>query len=422
MKLNRLNIIIFIGFLAIVGVLVMQVLTLDQAYAFERNEMSEKIHFALRDVVHRIYNDNKSEIPITNQVKKVTDDYYIVNVNDVFEANVLEYYLKNEFEKVKLETDFEYAIYDCSSEKMMYGNYISVTQKKVGKCENCFTKKEGYTYYFAVRFPKIKYSYVSSLRNYWIYTGILLLVLVIYVYSILILLKQKKYTELQADFINNMTHEFKTPLASILIASNYANTQNEIKDNPKLSKYIQIIINQSNKLNQHIERILNVAKSDGKWVDIEKSDLSLTDTITLVKENAILKTNNQEIIKFDDKIDYKIKADAFHLYNILYNIIDNSIKYSGENPEINIIIEENKKGLSVRFIDNGSGISDAHIDYVFDKFYRVPRENKKDIEGFGIGLFYVKKIIDLHHWKINMENNIGQGVTVSIFIPKKDIV
>lgn len=422
MKINRLNIIIFIGLIAIIGVLVMQLLTINQAYNFERNEMSEKIHFALRDVVYRIFRDNKSEIPITNQVKKVTEDYYIVNVNDVFEANVLEYYLKNEFEKVKLETDFEYAIYDCGSDKMMYGNYISVSDKKVGKCENCFTKKEGYTYYFAVRFPKLKYSYATSLRNYWIFTGILLLILVTYVYSILILLKQKKYTELQADFINNMTHEFKTPLASILIASNYANSQSEIKDHPKLSKYMQIIINQSNKLNQHIERILNVAKSDGKWVDIEKSPVSLTDTIGLVRENALLKSSHQDSITFDESKKYTVNADSFHLYNIIYNIVDNAIKYSGNDPKIMISIVENKKGIAVQFKDNGSGISSTHIDYVFDKFYRVPRENKKDIEGFGIGLFYVKKIIDLHQWKISMENNTDQGVTVSILIPNKDVL
>src|SRR5690606_30429177 len=109
------------------------------------------------------------------------------------------------------------------------------------------------------------------------YTGVLFLVLVIYVYSVLLLLKQKKYTELQKDFINNMTHEFKTPLSSILIASNYAVKQQEIESNPKLNKYLKIIIEQSNKLNQHIEKILNVARSDSGFQGIDKKAFNIAD-------------------------------------------------------------------------------------------------------------------------------------------------
>src|SRR5690606_27742414 len=121
-----------------------------------------------------------------------------------------------------------------------------------------------------------------------------------------------------------------------------------------------------------------------------------------------------------DKI--RISADEFHFNNILFNLVDNAVKYCPENPVITIKSLETEKGITLSFSDNGSGISPQHIEYVFDKFYRVPRENKKDIEGFGIGLFYVKKIIDLHHWKISIKNNSTQGITVSILIPKKDIL
>jgi two-component system phosphate regulon sensor histidine kinase PhoR len=248
------------------------------------------------------------------------------------------------------------------------------------------------------------------------------MVLIIYVYSVILLLKQKKYTELQTDFINNMTHEFKTPLSSILIASQYATSQEEIKNNPKLAKYMQIITNQSNKLNHHIERILNVANSDAKWIELEKNVVNLKETIELVKENTLLKSTKKTIILIDVSDTLKINADEFHFSNILFNLVDNAIKYSPEKPEISIQSKETENGITLSFSDNGSGIAPQHIDYVFDKFYRVPRENKKDIEGFGIGLFYVKKIIDLHQWKITIKNNSTKGITVSIFIPKKDIV
>lgn len=427
MKFNKLNIIVFVGLIAIIGVITMQLQLLGQAYSFEKKEVGEKIHFALQDVVNKIYRDNKNELPNTTPIKKVSEDYYVVNVDDVFEADILEYYLKAEFQKVKLEMDYEYAIYDCASDEMMYGEYIASNGREIKgdkqKCEKCFTKRAGLIYYFAIRFPNLKYNYITSLQQYWVYTGVLFLVLIIYVYSVILLLKQKKYSELQKDFINNMTHEFKTPLSSILIASNYAAKQEAIEANPKLNKYLQIIIQQSNKLNQHIERILNVAKSDANLLGLEKKDLNIIDTLELVRENAMLKHDNAVINVISDKPEYHIRADEFHLYNITYNIVENAIKYGTANPEINISANNIAKGLQLQFKDNGPGIPGNHIDYVFDKFYRVPHQGKKEVEGFGIGLFYVKKICELHGWKINIRNNEGQaGLTITITIPKSSIL
>lgn len=424
MKFNTLNIIVFIGLLAIVGVLSMQLVMLNQAYAFEKKELGEKIHFALQDVVNRIYRDNKNELPNATPIKKVSEDYYVVNVNDVFEAEILEIYLQSEFQKVKLDMDYEYAIYDCGSDEMMYGEYVTASGKtRTDKmCEKCFTKREGLVYYFAVRFPQLRYNYINSLQQYWIYTGVLFLVLVIYVYSVFLLLKQKKYTELQKDFINNMTHEFKTPLSSILIASNYASKQQAIENDPKLTKYLKIIIEQSNKLNQHIERILSVAKTESTLVSLEKKQFNVVDTLELVRENASIKFEHAAIGLKSSKPEYILKADEFHFYNIVYNIVENAVKYSEGKPVINIDITEQGKGLALRFTDNGPGIDPEHIDYVFDRFYRVPRANTSEVEGFGIGLFYVKKICELHGWKISIHNNEGKGITITIHIPKSSIV
>lgn len=425
MKFNTLNIIVLIGLLAIVGVLTMQLLMLNQAYTFEKKEMGEKIHFALQDVVNKIYRDNNNELPNQTPIRKVSEDYYVVNVDDVFEAEILEYYLQTEFQKVKLDMDYEYAMYDCGSDEMVYGEYINAAGKASSdktKCEKCFTKREGLVYYFAVRFPQLRYSYITSLQQYWIYTGVLFLVLVIYVYSVLLLLKQKKYTELQKDFINNMTHEFKTPLSSILIASNYAAKQEAIEANPKLNKYLKIIIEQSNKLNQHIERILSVAKTESSLVALEKKNFNVVETLELIKENASLKFEKATVSVQSDKPEYMIKADEFHFYNIAYNIVENAVKYGAENPEVMISVSPEGKGLALRFTDNGPGIHPDHIDYVFDRFYRVPRQNTKDIEGFGIGLFYVKKICELHGWKISIANNDGAGISITIHIPKSSLV
>lgn len=426
MKLTKLNIIVFIGLVAIVGVITMQLVMLNEAYTFAKKDLGEKIHFALQDVTDKIYRDNSSELPTDSPIKKVSEDYYVVNVNDVFEASVLDYYLKNEFLKVKLDMDYEYAIYDCSGDEMVYGEYVNMTGQTVSnenmKCVNCFTKRPGLVYYFAVRFPEMNHSYINTLGQYWIYTAVLFLVLVIYVYSVFLLLKQKRYTELQKDFINNMTHEFKTPLSSILIASNYAAKQHEIEDNPKLNKYLKIIIEQSNKLNQHIERVLSVAKNDSGIGRLEKKPFNIAETLELVKENAGLKFEKAHINLAVAGSSHSVVADEFHVYNILYNIVENAIKYGPATPDIQIRLAPHGKGLVIEINDNGPGIPQEHIDFVFDRFYRVPRENKKDVEGFGIGLFYVKKICELHGWKITLHNKpAGSGLTASIVIPKNSI-
>ncbi|MBD3724514.1 MAG: HAMP domain-containing histidine kinase, partial [Flavobacteriaceae bacterium] len=363
MKINRLNILILFGLIAIIGVIIMQLILLNQAFLFEKKEMENKIHFALQDVVKKIYADNNSSLSITNQIQKVSDNYYIVNVNDVFENNILEHYLKTELNKVKLGQDFEYAIYDCSTDDMVYGNYISSSGEATKKCEDCFTKDNNLIYYFAIRFPHLKQSFYSSLKQYWIFTFVLFLVLIIYVYSVFLLLKQKRYTELQTDFINNMTHEFKTPLSSILIASNYANTQKEISENKKLSKYIQIIIDQSNKLNQHIEQILSVAKTDSHQIQLQKSPVEVVKTIDLIIENCKLKHNTEFDVHSSIQENVTITADSFHFHNLLFNLFENAIKYGNNNIVIKVSLIENVKYFSLIITDNGPGIPEKDLPF-----------------------------------------------------------
>ncbi len=420
MKINKLNSVIFFGLVAIIGVIIMQLLLLNQALDFEKKDLDDKIHFALQDVVSKIYADNETPLPITNQIQKVSDNYYIVNVDDVFENTILEHYLRNEFEKVKLELDYEYAIYDCGTDEMVYGNYISGDNEPQNKCEDCFTKDKDLIYYFAIRFPTLKKSYYSSLNQYWIYTGVLFLVLIIYVYSIFLLLKQKRFTALQNDFINNMTHEFKTPLSSILIASNFANSQKEIKNNPKLSKYMQIIIDQSNKLNQHIEQILSIARTDSHQIQLQKTEVDLYKDLDLIAENILLKHNKPVQFHFADSCHIVVQADAFHFYNILYNIIDNAVKYGVNTPEVSVSVSSKKDQYLLQFTDNGPGIPEKDLPFIFEKFYRVSRKDSEEVEGFGIGLAYVKKICELHHWKIKVKNS-DTGLVTQILIPAKDI-
>ena len=421
MKLSRFNIVIIIGFLAIVGVIIMQLFLINNAHKLAKKDTEDKIFFALQEVLEKLYKDNLTGLLVANQVEKVSGNYFTVNVNYEFENTILEHYLISEFEKNNLDVDFEYAVYNCSSDKMAFSNHINSNGKKEPiKCPNCFTKNPKYTYYFAIRFPDIEQNYFKNLNQYWIFTTVLFLVLIIYVYSVVLMLKQKKYTELQKDFINNMSHEFKTPLASILIASNYVKEQNEIKENPKLKKYNQIVVNQTKRLNEHIEKILYVAKTESKQMLIDKTKFELRPVLELVKDNIQLKYDKEIDIDVITIKKYVLKADEFHIYNILFNLVDNSVKYSGLSPKIEVVFAEINQQLSIQIIDNGCGIPPKDLPFVFDKFYRVTRQDIKNIEGFGIGLSYVKKICDLHRWKIIISNNSDKGIVVTIIINQKD--
>jgi len=419
MKMNKLNSVIVLGLIAIICILIAQLLWTKQAFTLEEKKFSQKAHIALLEVAKKLYEGTNHELPAENPVQKISNDYYIVNIDNDFEPKILEFYLKSEFEKVNLSTDFEYAMYNCQSDEMVYGNYISLTDKNKSSHSVYFPKHKNLIYYFAIRFPNETSYLFSSLRFWFVLSFALIVILLVYVYSIFTILQQKKYSELQRDFINNMTHEFKTPLSSILIASNYLINQSQIKSDDKLTKYTDIIITQSNKLNTHIEKILNIAKSDNSALALEKTKIAVIAVITDVIENVRLKYPESTIEIQATEKEYFIEADLFHFTNIIYNLIDNSIKYCDNVPQIAITLTREKDTIKMAFTDNGIGIAPKNIPFIFDKFFRIPGTKSNEVNGFGLGLYYVKKICTLHHWKISARNNSQSGITITVTIPQK---
>ena len=419
MKINKLNSIILLGLIAIIGILIAQLLWTKEAFTLEQKKLSQKTHIALLEVTKKLYEGTNHELPAQNPVQKIANDYYIVNVDNDFEPDILEFYLKNEFKKMNITTDFEYAMYNCQSDEMIYGNYISLSQNNKAKQSVYFPKHKNLVYYFAVRFPNETSYLFSSMRFWFVLSIALIFILLIYVYSIFTLLQQKKYSELQRDFINNMTHEFKTPLSSILIASKYLIAQNPIKEDKKLLTYTDIIIKQSNKLNHHIEKILNVAKSDYTTLELKPESVLVIPILEETIDNIVLKYP-EAIIKIDTlSNDYKIETDVFHFCNLVYNLLDNAVKYCEEKPEITITLKEEKAALKIAFIDNGIGINNKKISSIFDKFYRIQNSKSNEVAGFGLGLYYVKNICELQNWKIYALNNVEKGVTIHLSIPYK---
>ncbi|MFP3594526.1 sensor histidine kinase [Chryseobacterium sp. SIMBA_038] len=413
MEIKKLNIIITLGFVAIIGILIAQLLWTRQAYNIEDEKFNQTVNIALLEVVEKLSGGKTSFSE--NPVQNISNDYYVVNINNEFHPEVLEYYLKTEFTRLQINTDYVYALYNCQSDRMMYGKYVSKHQESPNMAIK-FPKHKNLVYYFSIRFPDKTTYLISSLRFWYLLTFALIIILLVYVYSIYTIIQQKKFSELQRDFINNMTHEFKTPLSSILLASEALTKQELIKENPKLQTYTSIITDQGYKLNNHIEKILNIAKNDASGLSLKPQKIILLPFIQEIVDTIKQKNENLSIqIEIDSNI--SIIADEFHFTNIIYNILDNSIKYCETKPTIIISSFKDSKGLYLKFKDNGMGIPPKNIPHIFDKFYRVNTKKSDEVNGFGLGLFYVKKIVQQHNWKISVENNKDEGITITLFLP-----
>lgn len=414
MKIKRLNIIITLGFIAIIGILIAQLMWTRQAYNLEDKKFNQKVNIALMEVAEKLSGGKTSYTE--NPVQNIANDYYVVNINNEFHPVVLEYYLKTEFTRFQINTDYVYALYNCHSDKMVYGKYMTSHQESPSNKVINFPKHKNLIYYFSIRFPDKTTYLISSLRFWYLLTFALIIILLVYVYSIYTIIQQKKFSELQRDFINNMTHEFKTPLSSILLASEALNKQNLVQDNSKLQTYTSIIINQSHKLNNHIEKILNIAKNDAAGLSLKLQKILLLPFIQEIAD-SIEHKNKDLSIEIDIENSTSVMADEFHFTNIIYNLLDNSIKYCETKPVIKISADKDSKGLYLKFKDNGIGIPAKNIPHIFEKFYRVHTKRSEKVNGFGLGLFYVKKVVQQHHWKISVENNEDKGITTTLFFP-----
>ncbi|UWX59309.1 HAMP domain-containing histidine kinase [Chryseobacterium oranimense] len=414
MKIKKLNIIITLGFIAIIGILVAQLLWTRQAYNLEDQKFNQKVNIALMEVAEKLSGGKTSFTE--NPVQTIANDYYVVNINNEFHPIVLEHYLKTEFTRFQVNTDYVYALYNCHSDKMIYGRYMSKNQEAPSDKVINFPKHKNLIYYFSIRFPDKTTYLISSLRFWYVLTAALIIILLVYVYSIYTIIQQKKFSELQRDFINNMTHEFKTPLSSILLASESLSKQQIVQENSRLQTYTSIIINQSYKLNSHIEKILNIAKNDSSGLSIKPQKIILLPFIQEIAD-TIKQKNENMTIDLEIESHLSVMADEFHFTNIIYNILDNSVKYCENQPVVRISAYKDSKGLYLKFKDNGMGIPSKNIPHIFEKFYRVPNKKNEEVNGFGLGLFYVKKVVQQHNWKISVENNADKGITITLFFP-----
>jgi two-component system phosphate regulon sensor histidine kinase PhoR len=216
-----------------------------------------------------------------------------------------------------------------------------------------------------------------------------------------------------------MTHELKTPISTISLSSELL-MRIDLNDNPeKIRKYAGIIYKENKRLENQVERVLNVAKLDKDKVILNKENFNVHELLEEVKENFEFNQMHQggTIELHCDAVTWQIQADPVHLTNVIYNLLDNAVKYCSSIPHICLTTRNDKNNLIIEISDNGIGIKRENIKLIFDKFYRVPTGNVHNVKGFGLGLYYVKLIIDAHQGKIDVRSAIDKGTTFIISLP-----
>ena len=420
MRQRTIQWVVLLGVFSILVIVATQIYWLKQLFNTNENQFNQSIKIALFTVAEQIIEYNQTTLANENPVSQRSSNYFVVNVNQEIDKEVLRYYLKTEFEKRGINLDYEYAIYDCSSDKMVYGEYVKANNgANSGAKTFNLPKHSAFTYYFGVYFPT-KSSYIISKFTVWIFTSpVMLVVIIFFGYALFVILRQKRLSEQQKDFIDNMTHEFKTPISTISISADVLMKPEIVQKPERLLNYAVMIKNESMRLNNLVEKVLQMAKVEGSSFKYNYEYLDIHNTLSNIKDNLNERFNEENgNLSLDLQAqDYLCNVDRVHFTNTVYNLIDNALKYCKKTPNVCLGTYNEPQKLIIYVKDNGIGMEKSVQKKIFDKFYRAPTQNVHDVKGFGIGLNYVKSIILAHKGKISVESEPNVGSKFIIELP-----
>lgn len=376
---------------------------------------------------------NSSE-PLTSQMSKdIGNNTYTLRefaklsasnlpIEKRVDMKTLDSVLSKELKLSGLDTKFGFAVMDKKNGVTKIANTIYKDQKeKVNYTYPLFTDSEDRTLYtLALVFPSIEYTLAKN--NYPMLLGTfmsLLTILGIYIISINYMMRQKKIADVKTDFINNMSHEFKTPLATISVATDSL-ANDKIATNPEKVKYYSALIKQENlRMKKQVENILNMSKLERNEVKLFLKETNVRDLIKRTTESfgLIVAQRHGSLIQEFNTEKYKFKIDEFHISNALVNLLDNANKYSPETPEIKVSTRNEENWYVIEISDKGMGMDTDNKTRIFEKFFREETGNIHNVKGQGLGLSYVKKIVELHKGLIIVDSQKDKGSTFTIKLP-----
>jgi two-component system, OmpR family, phosphate regulon sensor histidine kinase PhoR len=409
MKNRHLRPIIIWGTFILVCLIVVQFYWFSKAFSAEERQFDHTVQMVLKKVA-----DSVSQ---TNTIKKFSSNFFYVNTQIDLNSSELNSLLEGEFELHDLNISYELGIYRADDDTLVYGNYIPAARKKLHTENLIPSRVQSTEENFAVYFPRKK-SYVAAQLQIWFFsTGMLLLMAGFFAYAIASLLRERKFAELKSDFLNNMTHEFKTPVTNIKIASEIL--KQKFGDSPGTNAYLDILIKENEKLRLKIEHVLL-----GSTVEHKKQPaLAFIDLHELIRDCA--EAFNFKLREREGHLTLELNSRSQHIFGdremlaqALNNVIDNAEKYSPHQPQIFVRTNDNGKDIEVIISDNGIGIANEMRSKVFEKFFRVPTGNVHTVKGFGLGLSFVKSAIEKHRGRIKLFSRLNEGTEVRIILPK----
>ncbi len=413
---NALRTWVGLGALAVASIIAMQAYWMVYTWNTEDQQLNQRIFVALKDVSESLAAYNSNAVPPRQPVRQLSRNYYVVRVDDAIDANVLEHYLRTELSASNVLTSFEYVIYDCADDRMLYGNRVSLLNQRVSTAPpRALPTYSEYTYYFGVVFPDKSTVLINRVQPWLWLSGGLLVIVTFFCYALMVMLRQKRLSELQTDFINNMTHEFKTPIATINVSADVLINPQGTTAPERLRRYAMVVKEQTLRLNEQVERVLDIAQLEQRAVPLQKEDTDIHRIIASVAESFSARYFQHLNLVVDLRASSPVVfTDPFHLTNVLHNLVDNAIKYGPPAARVTVSTWETSQGIGVQVADEGIGIPPALLTKVFTKFFRVPTGNVHNVKGFGLGLYYVKQVCRLHRWKIAVESTLRQGSAFTI--------
>jgi two-component system, OmpR family, phosphate regulon sensor histidine kinase PhoR len=427
-------------FLSLIGLIFFQFLWIKSAREAREQQFGDNINMALPEAAEELMTDKGMLVPqgkkptLLFSTERLQYNLFKPSVVQRFTTGEVREIIRKAFEKHNLpKVEFEFAIVptdvqidDMKSENFMkfYLDSNSTENKRhiipleppSGSNLENISQEE----YLAVIVPHQGNIIWKSMR--WFIAGAILFTIIItaaFFITIRTLLRQKKLSEIKSDFINNMTHEFKTPLATISLAVDALKNEKVVNDREKTNYFTGIIKEENKRMNKQVETILQAALLDKQEVQLNLKKLSAHELIQSALNNIVLQVEEKHgtlEVKLD-AAKHTIMADEVHFTNLVSNLLDNAIKYSNEKPQIKLSTQNSGNQLRLKIEDNGIGMNKETLSRIFEKFYRAHTGNIHNVKGFGLGLSYVKTMIDAHHGTIKAESVPGRGSSFTITMP-----
>lgn len=420
MSRRRIRLLILTGLLSIFGTLVLQLIWLRQAVDLGEREFNDRVVIALTEVVDRIQS-MRGDSAVVEPVRQQASNAFVANLNDTLHPFLLEALLRESFERAALDAPFDYAIYDCFSDSIVYGGHVGGQESE----EAMPPRFDRDGHYFGIRFPDRRADILMSLDR-WLLASILqLLVLGTFVYAVVIVLRQKRLSEVREDFINNMTHEFKTPIASIESGAQLLQRAEIGGDETTRKRYLDLILSENGRMRRQVDKVMEMASVEKGAVRLARDPFDPADWVRRNVESALPSVERLEgrlvAVVPEQASGAQHVGDLTHLDGVLSNLIDNAIRYSGDGPpDIEVQLESLKGGRAgwrVTVADRGIGVPAEHLERIFDRFHRVPTGDRHDVKGFGLGLHYVRSIVEGHGGQIRCAQREGGGSVFTIDLP-----